>query len=242
MGLAPSINWGSASSTVSLRYDTAQSSLNSSTSSIASAGRGSVDASSFDSLFGGGGLGGGGIGGVGGGGGGNKPSMGMMSASGGPTGVSPMRPSSVMQPQGGGGGANANFMMMGQPRPNMMQNTSAVPMSQWGGGASASASASASSVFPPMAASSASSVPPPGPYFGGGGGGGGGSAVGGSGNLFQSNPSVNWGGSGGPVIGARAMPTGQPGLMMQPQRPQQQQQQQQTPKPLSNQDLDDLLG
>ena len=206
MGLSPSINWGSASSTVSLRYDTAQSSLNSSTSSIGSAGRGSVDTSSFDSLFGSGGIGGGG------GFGGNKPPMGMM-ASGGHIGASPMRPTSVMQPQGG----SANFMMMGQPRPNIMQNANTIP---WGGGA-------ATSVFPPMS-SSASSVPASGPHFAPSGG-----------NIFQSNPSSGWGGSGGPVIGPRVLPTPQQGLM-QPQRPQQQQQQ--PPKPLSNDDLNDLLG
>ena len=199
MGFSSGINWGSASSNMSLRYDTAQSSLNSSTSSIGSAGRGSVDTSSFDSLFG--------SGGVGGGFGGNKIPMGMMGSSGGPTGASPMRPTSVMQPQGGGAGSN--LMLGQQPRPNMIQNTT------W----------AATGAFPPISSSAAPGLAP-GPQFGGGG------------NLFQSNASPGWGGSGGPVIGPRGLSAPHQQGFLQPQRPQQQQQ----AKPLSNADLNDLLG
>lgn len=181
----PSVSWGSASSTRSLRYDTAQSSLNSSTSSIGSTGRGSVDTSSFDSLFGSGG---------------NKMPVGMMGSS------SPLRPTNTMQSPVSG----PNLLMLGQsqPRATMMQQShSTIP---WGRGVAAP------NTLSPMSSSTSAN------QFGMGGAG--------TGSVFQSGWGV--GGGGGPVIGPRMMSTPQSGLM----------QNQQQPKPLSSQDLDDLLG
>ncbi|GFN83526.1 scy1-like protein 2 [Plakobranchus ocellatus] len=206
MGFSSGVNWGSASSSTSLRYDTAQSSLNSSSSSIGSGGHGPLDTSSFDSLFGSSGA--------------SKPSMAMMAGN----TASPARPNSVMQPQGASAGTN--LMMMGQARSNVMQST--------GGGMSWGSSA-------PMSSSAAFNSSTTSSQYGFGGGGGGG--VGGGMMGFQSSPSPAWtGGTGGPVIGPRPM-VAQQGLM-QPQRPLQPQHQfhQQQPKPLSNQDLNDLLG